>query len=335
MSSQVATVGLFKQILQHFPARHMRMAFAYGSGVFQQEGHKDMSKNMVDFIFVVDKPCEWHEQNLICNSAHYSFLRLLGARKLTQIQENFGAKIYFNTLVPCEGRIIKYGIISTGSLIDDLLDWDTLYVSGRLHKPVNVVHHEEMADLTAALSANHRSAVHSALLILSDTFTEEEFFHTITGLSYSGDIRMTVGEDKNKVANIVKPNLSRLRTQYESILDQNDSHLYWNKSKGIFEQNLSPASRFHHLNLLPKMLQIRMVAERNKDGRLRDTEEVIHNLAHDVTCSDIIHHCVSQIVQKSSLTQSLKGVLTAGCNKTAKYSYAKLQKMLASQAKPP
>jgi hypothetical protein len=32
----------------------MEMAFAYGSGVFQQEGHVDMSKNMLDYIFVVD-----------------------------------------------------------------------------------------------------------------------------------------------------------------------------------------------------------------------------------------------------------------------------------------
>jgi hypothetical protein len=27
----------------------MEMAFAYGSGVFQQEGHVDMSKNMLDY----------------------------------------------------------------------------------------------------------------------------------------------------------------------------------------------------------------------------------------------------------------------------------------------
>lgn len=34
---------------------------------------------------------------------------------------------------------IKYGIISTDALCTDLLDWTTLYVSGRLHKPVRIV----------------------------------------------------------------------------------------------------------------------------------------------------------------------------------------------------
>ena len=103
---------------------------------------------------------------------------------------------------------------------------------------------------------------------------------------------------------------------------------------GTFEQNLDAASRFHHLSLLPKMLEQHICAERNKDGRTRDAEEIIHNLAHDFESNDdIIPKCLSRIVNQSSKSQALKGVLTAGLTKTAMYSYAKLQKMWKSKAK--
>lgn len=39
--------------------------------------------------------------------------------------------------LPCS-QIIKYGVISTDSLIDDLIHWKTMYVAGRLHKPVGI-----------------------------------------------------------------------------------------------------------------------------------------------------------------------------------------------------
>ena len=46
-------------------------------------------------------------------------------------------QIYFNTLVKTsDSHLIKYGVISTEALINDLLDWRSLYVAGRLHKPV-------------------------------------------------------------------------------------------------------------------------------------------------------------------------------------------------------
>ena len=333
MAAASRVPAIYKQILSSFPQRHLRMAFAYGSGVFQQKGHEDVSKNMLDFVFVVDDPVAWHKENIARNSGHYSMLKWLGPRYVARFQDLYGARIYFNTLVQCQGRVMKYGVIKTASLINDLFDWETLYVSGRLHKPVQLVHwakHQDSDELTIAMSTNLNNAVHTALLLLDETFTEEQLYMTIAGLSYSGDFRMTFGEDKNKVHNIVLPNIEKFRALYSTILD-NEEHLMWNKPSGTFEQSLHSSSQHHHLNLLPLVLQVGLVNYRNADGRMRDTEEVLRSFAYDSECREVIKKCISGIVKQSSLSQSVKGILTAGVSKSLRYSYSKLNKMWKSK----
>lgn len=101
---------------------------------------------------------------------------------------------------------MKYGVISTPTLRRDLEDWTTLYVSGRLHKPVLGL--SCTPDLKSALSSNIRSALALALLQLppGTPFTELQLYEQIAGISYSGDPRMSVpgAENPEKVRNIVR-----------------------------------------------------------------------------------------------------------------------------------
>ena len=161
---------------------------------------------MIDLVLAVDNPLEWHRENLLKNKNHYSGLRVLGPGWISKIQQHFGAKIFYNTLIPVGDDYIKYGVISTRDLVNDLLDWDTFYISGRLHKPTLALHQNpENAELENALKMNIQSALHVALLLQTEQFSEEDLYLTIAGLSYSGDFRMTFGEDRNKVAKIVRP----------------------------------------------------------------------------------------------------------------------------------
>lgn len=104
---------------------------------------------MLDFVVAVDHPEQWHQQNMFENGnySHYSrLMSMLGPRAITSLQESqLGARIYYNTLVPWKnGRLVKYGVITFTHLMEDLREWRTLYVAGRMHKPICIINTDEV-----------------------------------------------------------------------------------------------------------------------------------------------------------------------------------------------
>lgn len=103
----------FDEILRSLPT--VDFGFAYGSGVFDQDGYHDDDDHhqattgggdatatpsigtdparlpMLDLVLAVRNPIEWHRENLGRNWKHYSVLRYLGAERLGQIQGERGA----------------------------------------------------------------------------------------------------------------------------------------------------------------------------------------------------------------------------------------------------
>ncbi|XP_062971082.1 phosphatidate cytidylyltransferase, mitochondrial isoform X2 [Cynocephalus volans] len=294
-----------RRILSHFP-EELSLAFAYGSGVYRQAGPNSDKNAMLDFVFTVDDPVAWHSKNLKKNRSHYSFLKILGPKIITSLQNNYGAGVYYNPLIMCDGRLIKYGVISTSILIEDLLNWNNLYIAGRLQKPVKILAMDENVILRSALDKNLKSAVTTAFLMLPESFSEEDLFIEIAGLSYSGDFRMVVGEEKSKVLNIVKPNVAHFRELYGSILQENPQVVY-KTQQGRLEQQIN------HIMDPP--------------GKNRDVEETLFQLAHDPDCGDVVRLGLSAIVRTSSIRQSTKGIFTAGMKKSMIYSSLKLHKM--------
>jgi mitochondrial translocator assembly and maintenance protein 41 len=102
--------------------------------------------------------------------------------------------------------LIKYGVITADRLLDDLRNWSSLYIAGRLHKKVEhgkaitrlnlrcflpqVMILQDDSSLHDALQSNLRSAFNTACLLLPRKFSNVELFQAIAGLSYHGDVRM-------------------------------------------------------------------------------------------------------------------------------------------------
>eukprot|EP00127_Corallochytrium_limacisporum_P007465 Clim_evm10s252 gene=Clim_evmTU10s252 len=239
-NGQKAIVVECEAILDHLPP--VVSCFAYGSGAFRQQGQKGVSHNVLDLILSVEDSKAWHQQNMDIsrNSAdsvpyhanHYPLLfsSVLGAGSVTQLQRYMGAGVWFipNAAFPHSAttRPVKYGVVEHSDLLDDLRNWNTLYLSGRLHKPVQWIvppysgssssMNDTSSELERALLWNKSAALTAAFLLQwaaqaegsgssgNNVFAPGPFFTRIAGLSYMGDVRMGVAEDPNKVSNIVK-----------------------------------------------------------------------------------------------------------------------------------
>jgi translocator assembly and maintenance protein 41 len=178
-----------RQILWQFRAP-IRYAFAYGSGVFPQSSSAPTASSlsphphpseaivkwqksggkMIDFIFGVSHTQHWHSLNLHQHKDHYSALGSLGSGFVSNVQDKFGAGVYFNPYITVNGTLIKYGVVNLDTLQKDLSTWDTLYLAGRLQKPVKILRDDPKVRL--ANQINLISAVRTALLMLPEKFTE-------------------------------------------------------------------------------------------------------------------------------------------------------------------
>lgn len=205
------------ELLRQFP--EVECAFAYGSGVVKQDGYDYTSKSkaslndlpMVDLVFIVDDTYDWHKQNRNINPSHYSTPFPMTTSMITYLQNETGAGIYYNAMVEMNiksypNRLMKYGVMSRQQFLDDMLNWKFLYVSGRLHKPVQMLKTSPLIDF--AVQRNRDSAMLTALLLLPNSFSEIDLYIKIAGLSYFGDPRMSIGENPQKVINFYQQIIS-------------------------------------------------------------------------------------------------------------------------------
>lgn len=371
-----------RQILWQFRAP-IRYAFAYGSGVFPQSKpgvyvsssakqlhpkpplavSKSQSGNskVIDFIFGVSYSQHWHSLNIQQYRSHYSSLASLGSGAVSAIQDKWGAGVYFNPYVVINGTMIKYGVVNLDTLCKDLSEWSTLYIAGRLHKPVKILRDDPRVRL--ANQVNLISALRTALLLLPPTFTEQELYSTIASISYMGDPRMSLPtEDPGKIANIVGNNLPNFRRLYEPLIENlpnvefNDTACKehdWVSDPTTnvrLEQDMDPVKRGNMVRRLPKAFRAKLYFQYQKKFQIPQLEfnkMIEHSTDEDATSfkrrqggsfeqriasepPEDLRSEIRGIIKKTigwvSTNQSLKGIVTAGIPRSWRYLREKMSK---------
>lgn len=359
-------------------------AFAYGSGVFPQskggttataaevkavhanaptavQKAQDGSPKMIDFIFGVTHTQHWHSINMKEHPDHYSALAKLGSGAVSAVQDRWGAGVYFNTHVTVSGLLIKYGVVSIDTLTRDLREWDTLYLAGRLHKPVKIL--RDHPQVRMANQINLLGSIRTALLMLPAEFNERELYSTIAGISYLGDLRMAFPtENPKKVANIVEHNLQNFRRLYAPLLmslpnveftDPACANEDWiGKEDKVMpiKQDMNPIKRGNMVRRLPKSFRSKLYFEYQKkyqipqlefDQMIKENENedrhafkpqqggrfeqrIAQEPAEELR--KIVRQVIKNTISWTSTSQTLKGPLTAGLRKTFMYLREKFAK---------
>lgn len=97
-----STRALLESIVSQFDAP-IRYAFAYGSGVFEQDGYSSESSSaeppMLDFMFAVTHPAHFHSINMHQHPHHYPLhARFLGSSYVSRMEE-IEPGVWFNPYI--------------------------------------------------------------------------------------------------------------------------------------------------------------------------------------------------------------------------------------------
>ncbi|KAF7515371.1 hypothetical protein PCG10_003363 [Penicillium crustosum] len=369
-----------RMILWQFKAP-IRYAFAYGSGVFPQNGSgapssslhpsaptaiQNMQKGsgkMIDFIFGVSYSQHWHDINLHQHRDHYSGLGSLGSYTVSQVQDRFGAGVYFHPYITVNGTMIKYGVVNLDTLCRDLTQWDTMYLAGRLQKPVKILRDHPKVRL--ANQMNLLSALRVALLLLPERFSEFELYSTIAGMSYMGDLRMALpAEDPSKVRNIVSGQMAHFRRLYAPLIENlpnvtfqdprcsNDDWIDDPNAILAMAQDMDPVMRGNMVRRLPESFRQKLYfqyqsrfgiprADFNKMVQeSKDSDEVLRRpqggsferrIAGDDHLQEEVAKSIEKTIRWPSTVQTIKAPFTAGLGKSWTYIMEKRDKHKKSQ----
>lgn len=280
-----------EEILKFMENRPETVAIiGYGSGINPQRGQENR-KPQIDLIVVVDDLKKWHASNIKKNPKDYSFSGKMFFKYAPKKWLRSGGKITYMTYIPFEGSKYKIGTIEKDDFLNDLRNWETFYMAGRMQKPILIVKAPE--EVEEAIKFNRYAGLQSTELLLGEGEFDEEYFYTIlAGLSYVGDTRMGIAENPDKVLNIVKGRFDFYQDMYGSQLKIGDGNV--------------------------------IIGLENTDNLPRNLKQFLDTYSGNV--GDGIREFLTNKNKSQSMSQTLKGLFTTGPIKSVKYVSEKLKR---------
>jgi len=342
--------GIFTQQLVQPPSSLSSQSLSNSNSTAATSKHN--SKPMLDFIFATNYSQDFHRKNMVKNSKHYSGIsQTFGDHFICYLQD-IGPGLYFHPyanvqLDPPSSQtyILKYGVISMEKLKQDLKEWTWLYAAGRLQKPTvsidlpssilngtdEILEYQQKYNLKYALAAAlllmpppspHMNSSPSTVYNISDVYEH------LVGLSYSGDPRMNAGaEDPQKVQKLVYSlgNMTRLNHLYNTQWLELEQLSLVNRvadGKKIEIDILNSTWRKELWQRLPSLVKSTTASSYD----VFTGKQVVYNIKDVSASSEILKVSISKIVGEAAVTQSLKGVVTAGFANSLRYASSKFIK---------
>lgn len=282
---------------------------AYGSSIAYQSGYKENEKKQVDLIVIVDDIKKFYEENLKKNKYMYKltphiYFKFASAKGLKK-----AAGICYTTDINYDVDTYKMGVIEKKDVLDDLLNWRTFYIAGRFQKEM----YTALADpeIEKANEINKKNALTIALLLLDkEDPTLLDLYEQICSLSYMGDSRKNFkAEDPNKIKKLASGSKDHFDKEFRN------------------KTNLLKVSKDEHIKVDYKGVfnGIKFLPDDLKD-KIDEATLGKYDEEHITEIRQAITQYLTQIIKKSSLGQTKKGILTTGPKNSITYALRKLKK---------
>lgn len=328
--------NIYRQILELFPMHFVVYCFAYGANVVPADRATPTHNSVIDVVFVVNDTVDFHTENMKRNRRHYSGLKHFDIAFITNVQEAYGGCMYVNT-VRIVNITLKYSVIYALDFVWDLQTWARMYLAGRLLQPVVTLKRSTDIRIHDALEDNLVMAVHLALVLLPEKFTEHQLYETIVQVSYEGDFAISLNQAENISKSIVASQFKHFHDMYISILHTiqqlNPKQLTLADDKATWVQSIKDEDILYHLTEIPSST-VNCVFEwylKAVDPKA-NIDKAFKNFSiypRDLRVK-LVRACISNLVRESSMVECVKGWFTNGIIKSLYYSASKFAKLTKS-----